>query len=104
MIGNTTSISHFTPTPPPHLYLYFPLHPCTPTDSPLVPQTCSNEALGAGGGKVRVTSSPKASPGRGGKRGGESKKCRKYYGMEQKNEWCTQCRWKKACSRFVNSS
>ncbi|XP_018012488.1 uncharacterized protein LOC108669623 [Hyalella azteca] len=66
--------------------------------------TCSNEALGAGGGKVRVTSSPKASPGRGGKRGGESKKCRKYYGMEQKNEWCTQCRWKKACSRFVNSS
>ncbi|KAF2351485.1 hypothetical protein FHG87_017760 [Trinorchestia longiramus] len=66
--------------------------------------TQSNEAVGAGGGKVRVTSSPKASPGRIGKRGGESKKCRKFYGMDQKNEWCTQCKWKKACTRFGNNS
>lgn len=31
---------------------------------------------------------------------GENKKCRKQYGMEKKDMWCTQCKWKKACSRF----
>lgn len=54
---------------------------------------------GSGRGKIRVSSSPKASPGRG-KRNGESRKCRKVYGMEQRDLWCTQCKWKKACSRF----
>ena len=29
-----------------------------------------------------------------------SKKCRKVYGIDNKNSWCTQCRWKKACTRF----
>lgn len=31
---------------------------------------------------------------------GENKKCRKVYGMDRRDQWCTQCRWKKACSRF----
>lgn len=31
---------------------------------------------------------------------GEKKKCRKVYGMDRRDMWCTQCRWKKACSRF----
>ncbi|XP_062871656.1 zinc finger protein 704 [Trichomycterus rosablanca] len=31
---------------------------------------------------------------------GEAKKCRKVYGMEKKDLWCTACRWKKACQRF----
>lgn len=31
---------------------------------------------------------------------GENKKCRKVYGMDHKDQWCTQCKWKKACSRF----
>ncbi|XP_029985258.1 zinc finger protein 395b isoform X2 [Sphaeramia orbicularis] len=31
---------------------------------------------------------------------GEAKKCRKVYGLEQKDQWCTACRWKKACQRF----
>uniref|UniRef100_A0A1B6CTT6 C2H2-type domain-containing protein n=1 Tax=Clastoptera arizonana TaxID=38151 RepID=A0A1B6CTT6_9HEMI len=31
---------------------------------------------------------------------GETKKCRKVYGMEHRELWCTQCKWKKACSRF----
>nr|XP_053635677.1 zinc finger protein 704-like isoform X2 [Cherax quadricarinatus] len=59
----------------------------------------SSTYLGSGRGKIRVSSSPKASPGRG-KRNGESRKCRKVYGMEQRDLWCTQCKWKKACSRF----
>ncbi|XP_053600784.1 zinc finger protein 395 [Plodia interpunctella] len=30
----------------------------------------------------------------------DNKKCRKVYGMEQRDLWCTQCKWKKACTRF----
>ncbi|XP_044841133.1 SLC2A4 regulator isoform X5 [Mauremys mutica] len=33
---------------------------------------------------------------------GEAKKCRKVYGMENRDMWCTACRWKKACQRFVD--
>lgn len=32
----------------------------------------------------------------------EVRKCRKVYGMENREMWCTQCKWKKACSRFVD--
>lgn len=32
----------------------------------------------------------------------EVRKCRKVYGMENRDQWCTQCKWKKACSRFVD--
>ncbi|OQV25887.1 hypothetical protein BV898_00033 [Hypsibius exemplaris] len=28
------------------------------------------------------------------------KKCRKVYGMDNREMWCTQCKWKKACTRF----
>lgn len=33
---------------------------------------------------------------------GETRKCRKVYGMEKKEAWCTQCKWKKACTRFLD--
>ncbi|UXI23197.1 hypothetical protein NH340_JMT09140 [Sarcoptes scabiei] len=33
---------------------------------------------------------------------GETRKCRKVYGMDKKDSWCTQCKWKKACSRFID--
>ncbi|XP_054451147.1 zinc finger protein 704 isoform X2 [Pteronotus mesoamericanus] len=33
---------------------------------------------------------------------GEGKKCRKVYGMENRDLWCTACRWKKACQRFLD--
>ncbi|XP_032808845.2 uncharacterized protein LOC116941655 isoform X1 [Petromyzon marinus] len=46
-----------------------------------------------------LSPSPKSlAPGR--KSRGEAKKCRKVYGMENKDMWCTACRWKKACQRF----
>lgn len=35
---------------------------------------------------------------------GDAKKCRKVYGMEHRDQWCTQCKWKKACSRFGESN
>ncbi|XP_076003106.1 zinc finger protein 395-like [Genypterus blacodes] len=33
---------------------------------------------------------------------GEAKKCRKVYGIERREQWCTACRWKKACQRFID--
>ncbi|XP_034038861.1 zinc finger protein 395a [Thalassophryne amazonica] len=33
---------------------------------------------------------------------GEAKKCRKVYGIEHRDQWCTACRWKKACQRFLD--
>lgn len=33
---------------------------------------------------------------------GEAKKCRKVYGIEHREQWCTACRWKKACQRFMD--
>ncbi|XP_069506979.1 SLC2A4 regulator isoform X2 [Ambystoma mexicanum] len=33
---------------------------------------------------------------------GDAKKCRKVYGMENREMWCTACRWKKACQRFMD--
>ncbi|GAU94362.1 hypothetical protein RvY_06149-2 [Ramazzottius varieornatus] len=32
------------------------------------------------------------------------KKCRKVYGMENREQWCTQCKWKKACTRFAHEN
>ena len=34
----------------------------------------------------------------------DGKKCRKVYGLEQRDLWCTQCKWKKACARFGNGA
>ncbi|XP_023652350.2 zinc finger protein 704-like isoform X2 [Paramormyrops kingsleyae] len=33
---------------------------------------------------------------------GDARKCRKVYGMDKKDMWCTACRWKKACQRFTD--
>ncbi|XP_028265105.1 zinc finger protein 704 isoform X1 [Parambassis ranga] len=48
-----------------------------------------------------VTPAPKSTPGTRKPRG-EAKKCRKVYGMEKRDMWCTACRWKKACQRFTD--
>ncbi|XP_059979785.1 SLC2A4 regulator isoform X3 [Lagenorhynchus albirostris] len=33
---------------------------------------------------------------------GDARKCRKVYGVEHRDLWCTACRWKKACQRFLD--
>ncbi|XP_037667170.1 SLC2A4 regulator isoform X2 [Choloepus didactylus] len=33
---------------------------------------------------------------------GDARKCRKVYGMDHRDLWCTACRWKKACQRFLD--
>ncbi|KAJ8334276.1 hypothetical protein SKAU_G00399150 [Synaphobranchus kaupii] len=51
---------------------------------------------------IAVLSSPPRASGSLRKSRGEGKKCRKVYGMENRDMWCTACRWKKACQRFVD--
>lgn len=48
-----------------------------------------------------VTSPPRAQSSTR-KARGEAKKCRKVYGIEHRDQWCTACRWKKACQRFLD--
>lgn len=50
---------------------------------------------------LMVTSPPRAQSSTR-KARGEAKKCRKVYGIERRDQWCTACRWKKACQRFLD--
>lgn len=81
--GSITKLSHSSPPqlPPPPQQSSAMLH--SPTKS-----------MNQNQGKVRSH----VSPGR--RTRGENKKCRKVYGMDNRESWCTQCKWKKACSRF----
>jgi len=58
------------------------------------PKAVATVAAAGGATTVSVKSSPVRRPR------GEAKKCRKVYGMEHREQWCTQCKWKKACTRF----
>ncbi|XP_048084980.1 zinc finger protein 704-like isoform X1 [Alosa alosa] len=49
-----------------------------------------------------LSSPPRATSSLSRKSRGEGRKCRKVYGMENRDMWCTACRWKKACQRFVD--
>ncbi|KAH8342146.1 hypothetical protein KR074_000486 [Drosophila pseudoananassae] len=62
----------------------------------------SNNSSNHSSGSMHMAVQPvKHTPHSPGKRTrGENKKCRKVYGMDKRDQWCTQCRWKKACSRF----
>ncbi|XP_078541733.1 zinc finger protein 704 [Lissotriton helveticus] len=88
--GNNFSISWQSP-------------PVTFTGTPVSPKhTC---IVGSGESKppphTVMSSPPRAVIGLRKPRG-EGKKCRKVYGMENRDMWCTACRWKKACQRFVD--
>ncbi|XP_049607033.1 zinc finger protein 704 isoform X2 [Syngnathus scovelli] len=49
-----------------------------------------------------LSSPPRATAALSRKVRSEGKKCRKVYGMENRDMWCTACRWKKACQRFTD--
>lgn len=54
------------------------------------------------GGPAHSFGSPGAGgPGHVKRPRGENRKCRKVYGMERRDLWCIQCKWKKACSRYL---
>ncbi|XP_075957104.1 zinc finger protein 704 isoform X1 [Anarhichas minor] len=71
-----------------------------------VPGAVNTRGLGekrqpADAANALLTPPTKTTPGTRKPRG-EAKKCRKVYGMEKKEMWCTACRWKKACQRFTD--
>jgi len=59
---------------------------------PVSPTLKEVPIIGMGSGEGNVGSGDHSGP--------KTKKCRKVYGLNQKNLWCTQCQWKKACARF----
>ncbi|XP_011335480.1 zinc finger protein 704 isoform X2 [Ooceraea biroi] len=80
--NNTFTISQSPGTPNKHIKL-----------SPRPLQACHQQnQLTASTGKP---SSPRRTRS-------DVKKCRKIYGMDARDLWCTQCRWKKACTRFCS--
>jgi hypothetical protein len=52
------------------------------------------------GGPMEVTPRSRTTSTGGTRKRGDSKKCRKVYGIEHKDQWCKACIWKKACQRF----
>ncbi|RXG70627.1 Zinc finger protein [Armadillidium vulgare] len=99
LVSSPPTLSHMDMARPPHEDPDYKRHFSSTILSSSWPRTPSYLSGSHRGGKVRSVGSSKAGSGRG-KRNGESRKCRKVYGMEQKDQWCTQCKWKKACSRF----
>jgi len=63
---------------------------------------CNKTSSGSSsnGGNSTSNGTTSSSPHKRGR--GESRKCRKVYGMENRDLWCTQCKWKKACTRFTD--
>ncbi|XP_014478807.1 PREDICTED: zinc finger protein 395-like [Dinoponera quadriceps] len=61
--------------------------------SPRPLQACHQQNMTGSTGKM--PSSPRRTRN-------DVKKCRKVYGMNSRELWCTQCRWKKACTRFCS--
>ncbi|KAM4691673.1 SLC2A4 regulator [Rhinophrynus dorsalis] len=85
---SATSKVGFSWQSPPLLIKAPPVHPGLGINEKRPPllTTASNPKPGSGARKPR----------------GEAKKCRKVYGMERRDMWCTACRWKKACQRFID--
>ncbi|XP_031151333.1 zinc finger protein 395b isoform X2 [Sander lucioperca] len=75
-----------------------------PSNTPVVKARCRSVSVGEQWLQQNRLQPMSASPSRTHcsfrKGRGEAKKCRKVYGVERKDQWCTACRWKKACQRF----
>ncbi|XP_058469562.1 zinc finger protein 395b isoform X1 [Solea solea] len=78
-----------------------------PSNTPMVKPRCRSVSVGEQWLQQNRLQPMSASPSRNHgsfsrKSRGEAKKCRKVYGVERKDQWCTACRWKKACQRFLD--
>ncbi|KAJ7991600.1 hypothetical protein DPEC_G00285580 [Dallia pectoralis] len=96
---STTSVL-FTPTSNSNFSISWQSPPVTFTGTAASPtQSCKEQRSQT----LSVLSSPpRASGSLSRKSRGEGRKCRKVYGMENRDMWCTACRWKKACQRFTD--
>ncbi|XP_008826354.1 zinc finger protein 395 [Nannospalax galili] len=92
----------------PHIYTSISWAAAPTTTSPLSPVRSRSLSFSepqqpppAAKSHLIVTSPPRAQSSTR-KARGEAKKCRKVYGIEHRDQWCTACRWKKACQRFLD--
>lgn len=92
----------FTPTNSSSFSISWQSPPVTFTGNMVSP----SKSLGFGDQRSQtiavLSSPPRATTALSRKVRGEGKKCRKVYGMENRDMWCTACRWKKACQRFTD--
>ncbi|XP_065804446.1 zinc finger protein 704 isoform X2 [Labrus bergylta] len=102
--SNSTSSAStsFTPTNSSNFSISWQSPPVTFTGSTMSP----SKSQGFGEQRSQtisvLSSPPRATTALSRKVRGEGKKCRKVYGMENRDMWCTACRWKKACQRFTD--
>ncbi|CAF89600.1 unnamed protein product, partial [Tetraodon nigroviridis] len=90
---------HSYQAPPPGHVTSVTLEQCTmtpPTSSHKQGLACRARSVSVGEQWLQQQSAPCRRPR------GEAKKCRKVYGVEHRERWCTACRWKKACQRFTD--
>lgn len=109
----TEGLSSLTPVSPvacgppafPHLGLpEAPALPPTPVVGSAVP---TKDCLGPAHPEPQLSTFRACSPALPSKLGasprkpqGDARKCRKVYGTDRRDLWCTACRWKKACRRL----
>ncbi|XP_053348359.1 zinc finger protein 704 isoform X1 [Clarias gariepinus] len=100
----SASSARFTPSSSNSFSISWQSPPVTFTGTPASPTHSQTQGFSEQRSQtIPVLSSlPRASGSLSRKSRGEGKKCRKVYGMENRDMWCTACRWKKACQRFVD--
>uniref|UniRef100_A0A3Q2UEE5 Zinc finger protein 704 n=1 Tax=Fundulus heteroclitus TaxID=8078 RepID=A0A3Q2UEE5_FUNHE len=100
--SSNSSSASFTPTNSSSFSISWQSPPVTFTGNTVSP----TESQGFGEQRSQtiavLSSPPRATTALSRKVRGEGKKCRKVYGMENRDMWCTACRWKKACQRFTD--
>ncbi|CAJ1083464.1 zinc finger protein 704 isoform X2 [Xyrichtys novacula] len=102
--SNSTSSAStsFTPTNSSSFSISWQSPPVTFTGSTVSPSKSQGFGEQRSQTIAVLSSPPRATTALSRKVRGEGKKCRKVYGMENRDMWCTACRWKKACQRFTD--
>ncbi|KAM6900005.1 zinc finger protein 704 [Xenentodon cancila] len=102
--SNSTSsaATSFTPTNSSSFSISWQSPPVTFTGSTMSPSKSQGFGEQRSQTIAVLSSPPRATTALSRKVRGEGKKCRKVYGMENRDMWCTACRWKKACQRFTD--
>uniref|UniRef100_A0A667XCG5 Zinc finger protein 704 n=1 Tax=Myripristis murdjan TaxID=586833 RepID=A0A667XCG5_9TELE len=94
--------SNFTPTNSSSFSISWQSPPVTFTGNTVSPSKSQGFGEQRSQTIAVLSSPPRATTALSRKVRGEGKKCRKVYGMENRDMWCTACRWKKACQRFTD--
>uniref|UniRef100_A0A672YBM1 Zinc finger protein 704 n=1 Tax=Sphaeramia orbicularis TaxID=375764 RepID=A0A672YBM1_9TELE len=100
--SNGSASTSFTPTNSSSFSISWQSPPVTFTGNTVSPSKSQGFGEQRSQTIAVLSSPPRATTALSRKVRGEGKKCRKVYGMENRDMWCTACRWKKACQRFTD--